>query len=62
MKPKIQFAVIRLEDGKVVQTLAVTPSIRQAKIKISNRRFLDDYGDLRIYQGTSALDWEEVKQ
>ena len=61
MKPKIQFVAVQIEDGRPVQTLAVSPSIRQIKIVIKNRRFLGDYSDLRIYRGTSALDWKEAE-
>ena len=56
----IQFAVVRISNNEPVQTLAIRPSIKQAKIVIHNRRFLDDWSDLKIYKGTSALDWEEV--
>ena len=60
-QPQTQFALVRVHNGEPVQTLAVDPSIRQIKIQRKNRRFVGDYSDLRVYRGTSALDWEEVR-
>lgn len=61
-EPKVKFAVVTFgPDGQPDRTWCVDHRITQIKRFISNRRFLDDYTRFHIMQGTSALDWVEVR-